>query len=82
MVGTGLVNSIMFPTIFSLATQQLDKHREYASSLLVMMIVGGAIVPLVQRYVADVWGMNISFIVPAFATIFIVLYGGLYRQLK
>lgn len=46
--------SIMFPTIFSLGIQSLGKHTEMASSLIVMAIVGGGILPLLFGYITDV----------------------------
>lgn len=46
--------SIMFPTIFSLGIQALGKHTEMASSLIVMAIVGGGILPLLFGYITDV----------------------------
>jgi FHS family L-fucose permease-like MFS transporter len=82
LVGTGLFNSIMFPTIFSLATQHLGEHREYASSLLVMMIVGGAIIPPLQGLMADQVGMNLSFIVPTIAALYVGVYGLMYNKLS
>ena len=46
--------SIMFPTIFSLGIQSLGKHTEMASSLIVMAIVGGGILPLLFGYITDI----------------------------
>jgi len=54
-MGMKFCMSIMFPTIFSLALRNLGEHTKIGSSLLVMSIVGGALVPLVMGYVADVW---------------------------
>lgn len=54
----GLCNSIMFPTIFSLALTGLGKHTAQGSGILCLAIVGGAIVPLLQAYFADTMGYN------------------------
>lgn len=76
IVALGLFNSIMFPTIFSLAIRGLGKYTGQASSLLVMAIVGGAIVPLVQGLVADISGsVQLSFVVPLICYLYIVYYG-------
>ncbi|AWW29196.1 MFS transporter [Echinicola strongylocentroti] len=76
IVALGLFNSIMFPTIFSLAIKGLGKYTAQASSLLVMAIVGGAIVPLLQGLMADLTGsVQLSFIVPLACYLYIVFYG-------
>ncbi|WP_346837249.1 sugar MFS transporter [Microbulbifer sp. SAOS-129_SWC] len=71
----GLFNSIMFPTIFSLALQGLGKQAGQASGLLCLAIVGGALVPLLQGAVADNLGLQISFLVPVACYAYIVFYG-------
>ena len=71
----GLCNSIMFPTIFSLAIQGLGKHTSQASGILCLAIVGGAIIPLVQGLLADTVGVQPAFILPIFCYFFIVYYG-------
>lgn len=76
LVAIGLFNSIMFPTIFSLAVKGLGDHTSQGSSLLVMAIVGGAIVPPLQGAVADITGnYQLSFIVPLLCYLYIVFYG-------
>ncbi|RAU81823.1 sugar MFS transporter [Pontibacter arcticus] len=76
VIGIGLFNSIMFPTIFTLAIRGLGVHTSQGSSLLVMAIVGGAIIPPLQGYVADVSGnLQLSFLVPLFCYLYIVYYG-------
>lgn len=71
----GLFNSIMFPTIFSLAINGLGKHTSQGSGILCLAIVGGAIVPLIQGVLADSIGVQSSFILPIFCYIFIVYFG-------
>ncbi|WP_033081253.1 sugar MFS transporter [Colwellia psychrerythraea] len=71
----GLCNSIMFPTIFSLAIQGLGKHTSQASGILCLAIVGGAIIPLVQGLLADSVGVQPAFILPIFCYFFIAYYG-------
>ncbi|WP_078084360.1 sugar MFS transporter [Microbulbifer mangrovi] len=71
----GLFNSIMFPTIFSLALQGLGKQAGQASGVLCLAIVGGAIVPLIQGVVADTAGLQISFLVPVVCYLYIAYYG-------
>jgi len=53
VIGICFFMSIMFPTIFSLGIQSLDGDTEYGSSLMIMSIVGGAIIPRVFAYIGD-----------------------------
>lgn len=76
VIAIGLFNSIMFPTIFTLAIRGLGVYTSQGSSLLVMAIVGGAIIPPLQGYVADVSGsLQLSFLVPLCCYLYIVYYG-------
>ncbi|WP_226960846.1 sugar MFS transporter [Thalassotalea sp. LPB0316] len=71
----GLCNSIMFPTIFSLAITGLGRHTSQGSGILCLAIVGGAIVPLFQGMLADSIGIQASFILPVFCYAYIAYYG-------
>ncbi len=71
----GLCNSIMFPTIFSLAIQGLGKHTSQGSGILCLAIVGGAIIPLFQGILADNIGVQPSFLLPIICYLFIAYYG-------
>ncbi|WP_413581894.1 L-fucose:H+ symporter permease [Bdellovibrio sp. HCB288] len=75
LLSVGLFNSIMFPTIFSLGIRGLGAATEKASSLLVMAIVGGAIIPLLQGVVADHWNLHHAFLLPIVCYLFICFYG-------
>ena len=75
IVGIGLFNSIMWSNIFTLAIAKLGKFTSQGSSLLVMAILGGAVVPVIQGAVADSIGVHPSFIVPVFCYIYIAYYG-------
>ena len=74
ILAVGLFNSIMFPTIFAMAITGLGKLTSRGSGLLVQGIVGGALIPLLQGLVADMTSVQLSFIVPAFAYIYIAWY--------
>jgi FHS family L-fucose permease-like MFS transporter len=71
----GLFNSIMFPTIFTLAIDGLGPLTGDGSGLLVAAIVGGAIVPLLQGFIADRIGIHHAFFLPAICYLYIVFYG-------
>ncbi|MQP75387.1 glucose/galactose MFS transporter [Stenotrophomonas sp. MYb238] len=75
IVATGLFNSIMFPTIFSLAIERLRPLTNKASSLLIMAIVGGAVIPLLQGMLADRIGLHLSFALPVACYLYIIFYG-------
>jgi MFS transporter, FHS family, L-fucose permease len=76
IVAIGLFNSIMFPTIFSLGIERMGPLTGKASSLLIMAIVGGALFPPIQGFIADHLGnLQIAFIVPLIGYAYIVFYG-------
>ena len=81
IVAVGLCNSIMFPTIFSMALHGLGRFTGQGSGILCMAIVGGAVVPFVQGILADTIGLQISFLVPAACYLFIMYYGVKYANL-
>jgi FHS family L-fucose permease-like MFS transporter len=71
----GLFNSIMFPTIFSLALSGLEKHTSQGAGILCLAIVGGAILPVLQGVLADNFSVQLAFILPLFCYAYIVFYG-------
>lgn len=76
VIAIGLFNSVMFPTIFALAIKGLGSYTGQGSSLLVMAIVGGAVIPPIQGLVADVTGsIQLSFLVPLICYVYIAHYG-------
>ncbi len=75
VIAIGLFNSIMWSNIFTLAINGLGKYTSQASSMLVMAILGGAIIPPLQGKVADIWGVHFSFIIPVFSYIYLAYYG-------
>jgi FHS family L-fucose permease-like MFS transporter len=81
ILAVGLCNSIMFPTIFSLALHGLGKFTGQGSGILCMAIVGGAVVPFVQGMFADTIGLQPSFMVPAVCYLFILYFGMKYANL-
>lgn len=81
VISIGLFNSIMWSNIFTLAIKGLGKLTSQGSSLLVMAIVGGAIIPPLQSLVIDNYGVQISYLVPIISYIYLVFYGLYgYRQ--
>ena len=64
LVLCGLCTSIMWASIFNLATEGLGKYTAQASGLFMMMVVGGGVMPLIQNYIADNIGYMVSYIVP------------------
>lgn len=75
ILAVGLCNSVMFPTIFSLAVTGLGRHTSQGSSILCMAIVGGALIPLAQGALADSLGLQLSFLLPILCYLYIVFYG-------
>jgi MFS transporter, FHS family, L-fucose permease len=75
LLAVGLMNAIMFPTIFSLGVEGLGDKMPQGSGLLCMGIVGGAIIPLAVGALADQTSLATSLIVPALCYLLIAVYG-------
>jgi FHS family L-fucose permease-like MFS transporter len=75
ILGVGLFCSVMWSNIFSLAIEGLGPMKSQASSLLVLAILGGALLPPTQGAVADNFGLQYSYVVPVIAFAYIAFYG-------
>ncbi len=60
VLAVGLANSIMFPTVFSLAVDGLGDETSRGSGILVMAIVGGALIPVLMGALADAFGYRVA----------------------
>jgi MFS transporter, FHS family, L-fucose permease len=79
LLAIGLFNSIMFPTIFSLACEGLGVRAAEGSGVICVAIVGGAVVPLITGLAADAAGLKMSLVVPALCYA-VIVYFGLYAR--
>ena len=79
IIGVGLLNSVMFPTIFTIAIEGLGRHTEQGSGILCTAIVGGAFIPALQGVLADKIGLHISFLLPVVCYVYIAWYGAKVR---
>ena len=68
----GLVCSIMWPSIFSLAIAGIGKYTSQGSAFLIMMILGGGIIPPIQGKLADIIGIHQSYIIAVVCFAFVV----------
>jgi MFS transporter, FHS family, L-fucose permease len=75
VVGIGLFTSIGWPNIFSLALDKMGVMKGQVSSLLVMAVFGGAILPPIQGKIADLVNLRTAFIVPLIAYAYVGFYG-------
>ena len=75
LLAIGLMNSIMFPTIFTLASEGLGRRAAEGSGIICVAIVGGAIVPPLTGHVADLTGLAFALVVPALCYAVILAYG-------
>jgi FHS family L-fucose permease-like MFS transporter len=75
ILAVGFFNSIMFPTLFTLAIKGLGEHMGRASGLLCMAVVGGALVPVAQGMLADLRGIRLAFVLPVLCYGYIAYYG-------
>ena len=74
IIAVGLFNSVMFPTIFTLAIEGLGPLTGDGSGLLVAAIVGGAIIPELQGLLADRVGIHHAFFLPILCYFYIAFY--------
>jgi FHS family L-fucose permease-like MFS transporter len=82
LLAIGLFNSIMFPTIFSLASEGLGPRAAEGSGIICVAIVGGAIVPLIMGHTADWVGLKAALLVPAVCYAGILGFGIYARRPK
>ncbi len=75
LISVGLFNSILFPCIFTLGVERLGKFSEEGSSLLVMGIAGGAIIPLMMGALINEIGLQKIFFIPLLCYVVIIFYG-------
>ena len=76
IVVSGFFISIMFPTIFALGLKGLGRNTKLGGSLLVMAIVGGAVFPPIQGFIARQTGsVSLGYIVPAIGFLGVAIYG-------
>ena len=75
LLAIGLFNSIMFPTIFSLASEGLGARTPEGSGVICVAIVGGAIVPPLTGTLADMIGLRGALSIPAVCYAVILLFG-------
>jgi FHS family L-fucose permease-like MFS transporter len=74
IVLVGFFNSIMFPTIFALSLKNLGGLTKRGSSLLVMSIIGGGLIPPVMGRISDVTNIQLAFLVPLICYIYVIYF--------
>ena len=74
LVLCGLCTSVMWPSIFNLATEGLGKYTAQASGIFMMMVVGGGVLPVVQSFFADFMGYMPSYFVYLLAMAYMFYY--------
>ena len=82
ILAVGLFNSIMFPTIFTLAIAELGPLTGRGSGLLVQAIVGGAVFPVFMGFLADRYGIHHSLLMPLLCYLYVIYYGWRGYQIK
>jgi FHS family L-fucose permease-like MFS transporter len=80
LLAIGLCNSIMFPTIFSLACEGLGKRAAEGSGIICVAIVGGAVIPLLYGFAGDMIGLKMALLVPALCYAGILGFGIFARR--
>lgn len=76
VIGICFFMSIMFPTIFALGIKELKADTEFGSSLIIMSIVGGAVLPRVFGYISDITGnIQYGYVVPLLCFVVVAFFG-------
>lgn len=81
MSGLGLFLSIMFPTIFSLAIEDIGAFTGKGSALLNFAIVGGSVFPPIQGMIADHHGVQISYLIPMACVVMVTIYAFFFTRI-
>lgn len=75
--------SVMFPTIYGIGLFNVDSEDfKIGGSGLIMAIVGGAITPVVQASISDSFGISVSFVIPLFCFLIVLLYASNASKLQ
>ena len=76
----GLFCSIMWPCIFSLSIRNLGKYTSQGSAFLIMMILGGGIIPPIQGKLADIFSIQSSYWIAVLCFIYLMIYAFLTKK--
>jgi FHS family L-fucose permease-like MFS transporter len=74
IVSCGLFNSVMWPCIFPLSVKGLGRFTSQGSGILIMMVVGGAVIPEIQGFLADSFGYQPSFVIVLLCYAYILFF--------
>ncbi len=81
MAGLGLFLSIMFPTVFSLAIEEIGSFTGKGSALLNFALIGGSVFPPIQGMIADHHGVQISYVIPMFCVVMVSVYAFFFTRI-
>jgi FHS family L-fucose permease-like MFS transporter len=65
----------MFPTIYGIALENVGSDIKIGASGLIMAILGGALLTPVQGLVSDLYGVNVSYVIPLICFVVVAVYG-------
>jgi MFS transporter, FHS family, L-fucose permease len=81
LAGLGLFLSVMFPTIFGLAIEDIGSFTGKGSALLNFAIVGGSVFPPIQGIIADHYGVQVSYFIPMVCVIMVTIYAFFFTRI-
>ncbi|MDX2189085.1 MAG: MFS transporter [Bacteroidota bacterium] len=82
LVSVGGFLSIMFPTVYGLAIRNLGNFSSFGAAWVSMAIAGGAFFPVIQGYIADNFGVRLSYSIPAICVGYVVVYAMFLSKVK
>ena len=74
IVSCGLCNSVMWPCIFPLSVEGLGKFTSQGSGILITIVVGGAVIPEIQGFLADSFGYQHSYVIVLICYAYILFF--------
>jgi len=81
LAGLGLFLSIMFPTIFSLAIEDIGAFTGKGSALLNFALIGGSVFPPIQGMIADQHGVQVSYVIPMVCIAMVTIYAFFFTRI-
>ena len=82
LIAISLFMSLMFPTIYGIALDGIGDDAKIGASGLIMAILGGALLTPLQAIISDATSINVSYLVPAFCFLVVLLYGLYVEKVK
>ncbi|GAB2537833.1 L-fucose:H+ symporter permease [Spirosoma aerophilum] len=82
LASVGLCTSVMYPILFTLSIKNLGPHTKTGSSLIIMSVVGGAVIPPIMGLLSDTQGIRLAFVIPVLCYGYVIYYSWRGHQVQ